>query len=170
MSDRAPVAAWIKINFSTPLLNTFLNQLAGQLLHFFSSLRLPLMCIWSQIQQFFVLDHTLPGTAPLLAGSTKQNTVVYQHRWTSKGRRKSTAPAVWASVSRCHSEPFGRAFSGVNLSRLFLAISSHGSSFGRAPVLLWNLIFFQHARVNVNSAKWASVRNAGFSDHHGWNS
>lgn len=106
-------AAWIKINLSTPCLNASLKQLAGQLLCFFSCLRLPLVCIWSQIQQLFVLDHRLPGTAVLLAESTKQNSTVYWHRWARKRGRESTAASVGASASRCHSEAFRKAFSGA---------------------------------------------------------
>ena len=112
LSDRAPAAAWIKISLSTPRLNASLNQLAGQLLCFFSCLRLPLMCIWSRIQHLFVLDHRLPGTAVLLAESIKQNSTVYWHRWARRRSRDSTATSVGASVSRCHSEVFRKYFSG----------------------------------------------------------
>lgn len=172
VSDRASVAAWIKADLSTPLLNTSWRQLAGQLLHFFSSLRLPCMCIWNQIQQLFVLDHTLPGRTLLLAESAKQNIIVYWHRWTKWGRKDSTAPP-WALCPGAAQRLLERLLWWEvfhHWSWPFLAILPYGSWFGRAPLLLWNLIFFQHSHVNVNSAKWASVRNAGFSDHHGWSS
>lgn len=113
LSDRAPAAAPVKIDLSTPCLSASLKQLAGQLLCFFSCLRLPLMCIWSWIQQLFVLDHGLPGTAVLLAESTKQNSTVYWHRWARKRSRDSTAASVGALASRCHSDVFRKAFSGA---------------------------------------------------------
>lgn len=100
-----------------------------------------------------------PRTALLLlAASTEPNPVVCHHR---KGRKGSPAPSARAAVQAVEA-----AITGPDHSWQWWL---------RGACLVGPFYFFRiwsrfNTHVNVNSAKWASVRNAGFSDQHRWSS
>lgn len=164
LSDRAP-AAPVKINLSTPRLNASLKQLAGQLLCFFSCLGCTLMCIWSWIQQLLSWTTDCQGQLCCLQKAHKQNFTVY---WlVSKGsaveiaQRKASVGALASDAIQTYSERLSQVQNLCSLVLTTLCNIVLRSSF-RKPLLLWNLVFFQHTHVNVNSAKWASGRKCWF--------
>lgn len=123
--------------------------------------------------------HTTPHSSGSKLGFASADSCTWSHiscRTRTKAGQRLSMVAGEGWGQQCIHILKSHLFSSLPVKLCWLGLVTPGRIvsgsllLGPLPNLLWNLIFFQCTNENVNSAKWTSVRNDGFSDHHGWSS